>query len=129
MHKVRSGQAIQDAVEDIISRSVGELRQNAFGEDLEDAKSLSWTREQGWTVLKQLARKAEVIIPHHTILYRSLGRLTNDINTQLPYYDVLANFPFKGDELALRSMEHAELISVGTLNGELRPLRPCETIF
>lgn len=39
---------------------------------------------------------------------------------QLPYYDVLAKFPFKGDEHALRSMEHVELISIGTVNGKLR---------
>ena len=47
-------------MEDIISRSVSELRKNAFGEDIEDTKSLSWTREQAWTVLKQLTQKAEV---------------------------------------------------------------------
>ena len=68
IHKVRSGQAIEDAVEDIISRSIGELRKNAFGEDIEDAKSLSWTREQAWTVLKQLARRAEVSLPRYTVL-------------------------------------------------------------
>ncbi|KAF8556910.1 hypothetical protein OG21DRAFT_506541 [Imleria badia] len=106
IHKVRSGQAIEDAVEDIISRSIGELRKTAFGEDIEDAKSLSWTREQAWTVLKQLARKAE-----------------------LPYYDVLANFPFKGDEVALRSMERAELISIGTLNGRPSTIRPGKPVF
>ena len=68
IHKVRSGQAIEDAVEDIISRSIGELRKNAFGEDIEDAKSLSWTREQAWTVLKQLARRAEVSLPRYIVL-------------------------------------------------------------
>ena len=62
IHKVRSGQAIEDAVEDIISRSTGELRKNAFGEDIEDAKSLPWTREEAWTVLKQLAQRAEVSV-------------------------------------------------------------------
>lgn len=63
IHKVRSGQAVEDAVEDIISRSIAELRKNAFGEDMEDAKSLSWTREQAWIVLKRLAQKAEVSFP------------------------------------------------------------------
>ena len=28
-------------------------------------------------------------------------------------------FPFKGDEAALRNMEHAELITIGTRDGEL----------
>ena len=27
------------------------------------------------------------------------------------------DFPFKGDETPLRHMEHAELITIGTLNG------------
>lgn len=60
VHKVRSGQSIDDAVEDIISRGVHELRKNAFGEDSEDAKNLPWTRDQAWAVLKQLAEKDSV---------------------------------------------------------------------
>lgn len=28
------------------------------------------------------------------------------------------DFPFKGDEMALRNMEHAELITITTHNGE-----------
>ncbi|KAH7889953.1 RNA12 protein-domain-containing protein [Phlebopus sp. FC_14] len=106
IHKVRSGQSIEEAVEDIISRGVGELRKNAFGEDIDDAKSLPWSREQAWTVLKQLSQKAE-----------------------LPYYDVLSGFPFKGDELPLRSMEHTELISIGTLNGRPSTIRPGRPVY
>ena len=35
------------------------------------------------------------------------------------------DFPFKGDETPLRHMEHAELISIGTVNGKLlRILHP-----
>jgi hypothetical protein len=49
-------------VEDMISRSVGELRKNAFGDDAEDAKRLAWTREQAWTVLKQLSKEDEVCV-------------------------------------------------------------------
>jgi hypothetical protein len=37
---------------------------------------------------------------------------------KLPYYDVLVDFPFKGDEAALRSMEHSELISITTQDGK-----------
>jgi hypothetical protein len=61
IHKVCSGQGIEEAVEDIIASGVGELRKKTFGEDIDDAKSLPWSREQAWTVLKQLARKAEVL--------------------------------------------------------------------
>lgn len=48
-------------MEDVIASSLGELRKNAFGEDIGDAKSLPWSREQVWIVLKQLARKPEVL--------------------------------------------------------------------
>jgi hypothetical protein len=48
-------------VEDIIASGVGELRKNAFGEDIDDAKSLPWSREQAWVVLKQLTRRHEVL--------------------------------------------------------------------
>ena len=51
---------MQEAVEDIINRGVGELRKNAFGDDIEDAKTLLWSREQAWIVLKQLSKHEEV---------------------------------------------------------------------
>ena len=60
VYKVRTGQTIAQGVEDIISRSVGELRKTAFGDDAEDAKSFPWSRQQAWTILKQLADKQEV---------------------------------------------------------------------
>jgi len=41
---------------------------------------------------------------------------------KLQYYDVLIDFPFKGDDAALRAMEHAELISITTHEGELTEL-------
>lgn len=59
MYKMRNGQPVEAAVEEIIVRGVGELRKNAFGDDSEDAKSLPWKREQAWSVLKQLAKKDE----------------------------------------------------------------------
>ena len=52
--------SVQEAVDDVISRGVSELRKNAFGDDVEDAKSLPWTREQAWFLMKQLARQPEV---------------------------------------------------------------------
>ena len=85
---------MEEAVEDIIARGVVELRKNAFGDDVDDAKGLAWTREQAWKVIKMLSQFPEV-----------------------PYYDILVEFPFKGDEGALRKMEHAELIAIGTKDG------------
>lgn len=60
MHKVRSGMTVEDAVNDIITRGVSELRKNAFGDDAEDAKNLAWSREQAWAIMKQLAKRSEV---------------------------------------------------------------------
>ncbi|KAG5645040.1 hypothetical protein DXG03_007219 [Asterophora parasitica] len=106
IHKVRNGQKVEEAVEDIIIRGVGELRRNAFGDDIDDAKNLPWTREQAWAVLKLLSKRGEA-----------------------PYHDVLLEFPFKGDETALRSMEHAELISIGTHDGRASTIRPGKPVF
>lgn len=47
-------------MEDIIVRTMGELRKNAFGDDNEDAKSLPWKREQVWAVVQKLATQSEV---------------------------------------------------------------------
>ena len=85
---------VDEAVEDIINRGVAELRKNAFGEDADDAKNLPWTRYQAWKVLKSLSK-----------------------STDVGYHEILVDFPFKGDEMALRNMEHAELISISTQDG------------
>ncbi|KAF7322646.1 hypothetical protein HMN09_00043200 [Mycena chlorophos] len=106
IHKVRNGATIDAAVEDIISRGVGELRKNAFGDDAEDAKSLPWTREEAWALFKLLAKKSEV-----------------------PYHDVLLEFPFKGNETALRAMEHAEIISIATHNGRPSAIIPGRPVY
>lgn len=65
---MRAGQGVADAMEDIIQRGVAELRKNAFGDDSEDARGLSWTRQQAWTVLKLLAQKDEVCVLDMCIL-------------------------------------------------------------
>ncbi|KAI0317299.1 exonuclease [Amylostereum chailletii] len=106
IHKVRAGQRVEEAVEDIINRGVSELRKNAFGDDAEDAKGLSWTREQAWAVVKALSRFNEV-----------------------PYHEMLVDFPFKGDEAALRHMEQAELINIGTHNGRPSVIRPGKPVY
>ncbi|TCD65369.1 mitochondrial escape protein 2 [Steccherinum ochraceum] len=106
IHKVRSGQKVEDAVEDIITRGASELRKNAFGDDADDAKNLAWTREQAWILMKQLANKAEI-----------------------PYHDTLMDYPFKGDESALRNMEHAELITIVTHNGRPASIKPGKPVY
>lgn len=106
IHKVRNGMKVDEAVEDIISRGVAEMQKTAFGEDSEDGKNLPWSRYQAWKVLKILATVPEV-----------------------GYYDMLVDFPFKGDETALRSMEHAELISISTKNGRPATIRPGKPVL
>ncbi|KAJ7871518.1 RNA12 protein-domain-containing protein [Mycena olivaceomarginata] len=113
IHKVRNGATVEDAVEDIIYREVSEVRKKAFGDDAEDAKNLAWGREQAWSLFKQLSKKTECQMS----------------STKLPYHDVLLEFPFKGDEGPLRSMEHAELIAIGTHNGRPSTIRPGKPVF
>lgn len=59
IHKVRSGLTVEEAVDDLVIRGVSELRKNAFGDDIEDAKSLPWTREQAWILMKQLSKQPQ----------------------------------------------------------------------
>ncbi|KAF7311650.1 hypothetical protein MKEN_01068400 [Mycena kentingensis (nom. inval.)] len=106
VHKVRNGATVDEAVEDIILRGVGELLKNVFGDDAEDAKHLAWTREEAWALFKLLSKKAEV-----------------------PYHDVLLEFPFKGDEASLRSLEHAEIISITSANGRPSTIRPGRPVY
>ncbi|SJL04426.1 uncharacterized protein ARMOST_07792 [Armillaria ostoyae] len=106
IHKVRNGQQVEEAVEDIINRGVGEIQKSAFGDDEDDAKRLPWTREQAWMVVKRLANQPEI-----------------------SYSEILLDFPFKGDEAPLRNMEHAELISIGTHLGRPSTIRPGKPIF
>lgn len=104
---------VQQAVDDIVSRGVSELRKSAFGDDAEDAKSLPWSREQAWILMKLLAKKPEVGDGVYTL------RDDSNIWAQTPYHEVLMDFPFKGDESPLREMEHSELIAISTHNGLL----------
>ncbi|RPD65868.1 exonuclease [Lentinus tigrinus ALCF2SS1-7] len=106
VHKVRSGMTVEEAVDDIVTRGVSELRKNAFGDDIEDAKSLPWTREQAWILMKQLSKQPEI-----------------------SYHEVLVDFPFKGDETPLRHMEHAELITIGTVNGRPSTIKPGKPVY
>ncbi|EKM55740.1 uncharacterized protein PHACADRAFT_195790 [Phanerochaete carnosa HHB-10118-sp] len=106
IHKVRSGMTVEQAVDDIISRGVSELRKNAFGDDAEDAKNLPWSREQVWKLMKELAKKPEI-----------------------PYHEVLIDFPFKGDEGPLREMERAEFIAINIQDGRPTNIKPGKPVY
>ncbi|KIS68234.1 uncharacterized protein UMAG_03816 [Mycosarcoma maydis] len=99
VQKVSLGQTVESAVQDIISRSVVELRKNAFGDDSGEASSLPWTRSQAWTIVNKLAKTGEV-----------------------SYYGLLHN-EFKGNETAIKSLEQAEIISVRHHDGRPSAIR------
>ncbi len=103
---MRVGQKPAEAVEDIIRQGVSELRKRAFGEDADDARSLPWSKEQAWTVLRALARRDSI-----------------------PYHETLMNAPFRGEEGPLQSMERAELITVDAQDGRPSTIQPGRPIY
>jgi hypothetical protein len=78
---VRSGQSVEEAVEDMIKRGVSELRKNAFGDDVEDSKNLLWSREQAWAVLRLLSERTEV--PQVGIAVRHFTQVCNRCRTRM----------------------------------------------
>lgn len=123
--KVRNGQTIQQAVEEIITRAVGELRKNAFGDDTDDIKGKPWTREQAWKLVKMLSVKPEV---RAICLIDNMDDSLRNKN-QVSYFDILMEFPFKGDENALRAMESAEIISIGSQDDRPSTIRPGKPVY
>lgn len=56
VQKIRSGQRLEDAVEDIVARSSTELLKNIFG----GGDGAGWTLEQAWVLCKGLSEGDEV---------------------------------------------------------------------
>ncbi|KAF7292929.1 hypothetical protein MIND_01192000 [Mycena indigotica] len=106
VYKVRNGATVPEAVEDIIARGVNELQKNAFADDAEEAKQLPWTREQAWTLFKLLSKQSEI-----------------------NYHEALLEFPFKGDEAPLRSLEHAEIIAIEFPTGRPSTIKPGRPVY
>ncbi|KAJ3404507.1 mitochondrial escape protein 2 [Chytridiales sp. JEL 0842] len=94
-------QIITRAFNDIVVRSVTEIRKLGLGEESSSVTSKKegefkkeWTTPQFWKIVKLLAKKEEVS------------------------FDELRFHPiFKGDETAIQSIERAGLITVGLKNG------------
>ncbi|KAF8644113.1 hypothetical protein AX16_008642 [Volvariella volvacea WC 439] len=104
--KLGGGQKIEEAVEELITRSASELRVLAFGGGRDGSENLPWSQEQAWGVLKALAQHSEV-----------------------SYYDVLLRFPFNGDDEPLQRMEHAELISIVVQEGRPAIIKPGRPLY
>ena len=78
--------SVEEAVDDIVIRGVSELRKNAFGDDIEDAKNLAWTREQAWVLMKQLVKQPEVSAKGRRDLRPSLnGVAMTDLLSRRPH--------------------------------------------
>lgn len=107
VQKVKTGIPPQDAVHDILSRAVIEIRKNAFDVDRSDKdKIVGWTPIQFWTVMKQLA--------------------THDAVN----FDELKIHPlFKNDEAPFSAMEQAELVTISHRNGRPFVVRPGKPIY
>lgn len=56
----RTEKLMRSLLADIISRSSTEIIKNCFGDDQEEAKSMPWTREQVWFLVKKLSKAREV---------------------------------------------------------------------
>ncbi|RKP34254.1 RNA12 protein-domain-containing protein [Dimargaris cristalligena] len=109
VRKVKGGQPITEAVDDIVTKTAAEVRKFALSDqdsedtNMADAKR-KWSTIQFWTIMKSLAQKPS-----------------------LNYYTLLASPLFIGDEQALLAMEYAGLISIVQNNGRpavIRPARP-----
>ncbi|GAA5821571.1 hypothetical protein JCM10212_006519, partial [Sporobolomyces blumeae] len=105
IQKVRAGQEVDEAVQDIVSRSASEIRKNFFGDDEEEAKGLKWKREQAGAVVRGLSDKGE-----------------------LKYAETLLK-TFGGDEAALRALETAEMISITHKEGRPSSIRPGRPVY
>ncbi|KAI1317477.1 mitochondrial escape protein 2 [Mortierella claussenii] len=106
VQKVKSGMRPDDAVNDILSRAVVEVRKGAFDFDSTDNKTLNWTPTQFWAIMKQLTVQDAVS------------------------YDALKIHPlFKGEEGPFSAMEQAELITISHKNGRPYSVRPGKPIY
>ncbi|GAA6009179.1 hypothetical protein JCM11491_005783 [Sporobolomyces phaffii] len=103
--KVRQGQPVEDATDDIVYRSATEIRKNFFGDDELDAKEFKWKREQAGAIIRGLCEKGE-----------------------LKYAETVIKV-FGGDEAGLRALENAELISITHRDGRPSVIRPGRPVY
>ncbi|GAA5941719.1 hypothetical protein JCM10213_008106 [Rhodosporidiobolus nylandii] len=103
--KVRSGQSVDEAVDDIVAREASTIRKNFFGDDEEEAKGFKWSREQAWALVKGLSEKGE-----------------------LKYAETLLT-TFGGDDTPLRALEAASLITVHHIAGRPSTIRPGKPVY
>ncbi|KAJ1561998.1 mitochondrial escape protein 2 [Nowakowskiella sp. JEL0078] len=94
VQKVKAGACATDAYNEIILRSISEIRKVGFGDDSEEAGKISWRPEQCWKIIQLLSKYDEVSL------------------------DEVKSHPlFGGDESSLQQMEVSRPYTI-------RPARP-----
>ncbi|KAJ2000875.1 mitochondrial escape protein 2 [Coemansia thaxteri] len=107
VQKVRTGESIGAALEDIIQRSITEIRKHAFANDTEVGQcEHTWTPEQFWYLLTELAR-------HESVEYDRMR------NSSL----------FAGNDDALLGLAEAQLITMVYDNDRPSRIRPGRPVF
>ncbi|OQD70060.1 hypothetical protein PENDEC_c027G04569 [Penicillium decumbens] len=106
-HRIEAGEAPRAAVDRIINQSASEVMKIfILGSD---SVASQWTREQAWHIIKSLAHSKEGSLLYNKVLLSDL---------------------FQNDgEAALRALEQAELISVGSERGFPRWIKPGKPVY
>ncbi|KXS20465.1 hypothetical protein M427DRAFT_52081 [Gonapodya prolifera JEL478] len=94
VQKVKAGLTFKESFEELVSKSISEIRKSGFGDNPDETKKLPWSQQQFWQIVLALADKEEVS------------------------FDALKyGLVFRGDESPLLAMEEEQLISISLQNG------------
>lgn len=106
VQKIKAGTTPADAVNDIVTRSIAEIRKVGFGDDAEEATKIPWKPEQCWKVIQLLSKYEEVGID-----------------------EIKAHPLFGGDDNPLQQMESSNLISITHQNGRPSSIHAARPIY
>ncbi|KAG0174792.1 mitochondrial escape protein 2 [Apophysomyces sp. BC1015] len=105
--KMKMNMNAQVAFDDIIQRSIVEIRKYGFGDAVDnDQENMEWSSIQFWEIVKRLSE-------------------SKSIN----YDELRWTRLFNGDEKPLRAMERAELITILQKDGRPNSIRPGKPVF
>ncbi|KAJ1725591.1 mitochondrial escape protein 2 [Coemansia erecta] len=107
VQKVQTGESVSAALEDIIQRSITEIRKYAFANDSEVGQyEHTWTPEQFWYLLTELARDGSV-----------------------EYDRMHSSALFSGSDAALLGLAEAQLITMTYDNDRPSRIRPGRPVY
>ncbi|KAJ2377863.1 mitochondrial escape protein 2 [Coemansia sp. RSA 2607] len=107
VQKVQTGESVSAALEDIIQRSITEIRKYAFANDSEVGQlEHTWTPEQFWYLLTELARDGSV-----------------------EYDRMHSSTLFSGNDAALLGLAEAQLITMTYDNDRPSRIRPGRPVY